>query len=122
MVRLLVLACLAFLTLTFHGGTPAFAHAFLEHANPAVGSEVAGAPKELDLRYTEPVEALFCHVAVTDASGASVTAGVPVAQDGNRTLVVPLKSLPPGTYQVEWHVVSVDTHKTEGHFMFTVKP
>jgi hypothetical protein len=117
MVRLPVLAGLVFLT-----GTPAFAHAFLEHATPAVGSEVAGAPKELDLHYTEPVEALFCQVAVTDASGASVASGTPVAQDGNRTLAVPLKPLPPGTYHVEWHVVSVDTHKTEGHFMFTVKP
>ena len=117
MVRLSTLAALVFLT-----GTPAFAHAFLEHAIPAVGSEVASAPKELDLSYTEPVEALFCHVAVTNASGASVTDGAPAARDGNRTLAVKLKPLPPGTYQVEWHVVSVDTHKTEGHFMFTVKP
>jgi methionine-rich copper-binding protein CopC len=103
-------------------GPPAFAHAFLEHATPAVGSEVASAPKELDLSYTEPVEVLFCHVAVTDAHGASVADGKPVGRNSNQTLVVPLKPLTPGTYRVEWHVVSVDTHKTEGHFMFTIKP
>ena len=103
-------------------GAPAFAHAFLEHATPAAGSAVAGAPKDLQLTYTEPVEPLFCHIDVTDAAGASVTGGVPAARDGDRTLVVPLKPLPPGSYQVEWHVVSIDTHKTEGHFMFTVKP
>ena len=101
---------------------PAFAHAFLDRASPAVGSEVSSSPPDISLSYTEPVEALFCHVAVTNASGASVTDGTPVARDGNRTLAVPLKPLPPGAYQVEWHVVSVDTHKTEGHFMFTVKP
>lgn len=103
-------------------GTPAFAHAFLEHASPAVGSEVTGAPSALALTYTEPVEPLFCHIDVTDAAGASVTGGKPDTRDDGRTLVVPLKPLSPGTYHVEWHVVSIDTHKTEGHFMFTVKP
>jgi methionine-rich copper-binding protein CopC len=111
---LVVLACLI--------GTPAFAHAFLEHASPAVGSEVTGAPKTLDLTYTEPVEPLFCHIAVTDTAGASVAGGKPATRDDGRTLVVPLKPLSPGTYHVEWHVVSIDTHKTEGHFVFTVKP
>ena len=33
---------------------------------------------------------------------------------------VSLKSLSPGTYRVRWHVLSVDTHKTEGSFTFTV--
>jgi methionine-rich copper-binding protein CopC len=117
MMRFLILTGLACIM-----GTPAFAHAFLEHATPAVGSEVASAPKELDLSYTEPVEVLFCRVAVTDSHGASVSDGKPVGRNGNQMLVVPLKALPPGRYRVEWHVVSVDTHKTEGHFMFTVKP
>jgi methionine-rich copper-binding protein CopC len=33
---------------------------------------------------------------------------------------VGLKALPPGTYQVHWRVLSVDTHKTEGNFSFSV--
>ena len=37
-------------------------------------------------------------------------------------LMVKLKPLSPGIYSVAWHVTSVDTHKTEGHFTFTVKP
>jgi methionine-rich copper-binding protein CopC len=28
--------------------------------------------------------------------------------------------LSPGTYRVHWHVLSVDTHKTEGSFSFRV--
>ena len=47
--------------------------------------------------------------------------GKPVAQDDGRVLSVKLKPLLPGSYSVEWHVTSVDTHKTEGHFTFTVK-
>ena len=37
-------------------------------------------------------------------------------------LQIGLKSLPPGTYLVSWHVVSVDTHPTEGTFTFDIKP
>ena len=33
---------------------------------------------------------------------------------------VGLKSLPPGTYRVLWHALSVDTHTTEGSFSFHV--
>jgi methionine-rich copper-binding protein CopC len=31
-----------------------------------------------------------------------------------------LKSLSQGTYRVRWQALSVDTHKTEGSFTFTV--
>ena len=33
---------------------------------------------------------------------------------------ISLRPLPPGTYKVNWHVLSVDTHKTEGSYSFTV--
>jgi methionine-rich copper-binding protein CopC len=100
----------------------AFAHAFLDRASPAVGSAVAGSPPSIALTYTEPVEPLFSTIQVTDAGGERMDAGKPVPQDDGRVLQVPLKKLPPGVYTVEWHVTSVDTHKTQGHFTFTVKP
>jgi hypothetical protein len=103
-------------------GQGAFAHAFLDRASPAVGSDVSGSPPALSLTYTEPVEPLFCTIKVTDASGARVDQGKPAAQEDGRVLTIKLKPLPPGVYAVEWHVTSVDTHKTEGHFTFTVKP
>ena len=111
-------ACLVVLL----GAGPAFAHAFLDRASPGVGSEVSGSPPALSLTYTEPVEPLFSTVQVTAASGARVDEGKPTTQEDGRILVVKLKTLPPGDYTVEWHVTSVDTHKTEGHFTFTVKP
>ena len=100
----------------------AFAHAFLDRASPAVGSEVAGSPPALQLTYTEPVEPLFSTVQVTNSAGARVDDGKPTPLDDGRVLSVKLKPLPPGVYAVAWHVTSVDTHKTEGHFTFTVKP
>ena len=103
-------------------GPAAFAHAFLDRASPRVGSEVSGSPPAVLLTYTEPVEPLFSTVQVTNSSGDRVDDGKPVPQDDGRILSVPLKKLSPGVYSVEWHVTSVDTHKTEGHFTFTVKP
>jgi methionine-rich copper-binding protein CopC len=44
-----------------------------------------------------------------------------VSGDG-KTLVAALpRPLPAGTYDANWHVVSTDTHRVEGHLTFTVK-
>jgi methionine-rich copper-binding protein CopC len=37
-------------------------------------------------------------------------------------LEVPLRKLGPGTYTVHWRAVSVDTHRTQGTYRFTVAP
>ena len=101
--------------------SPAFAHAFLERASPPVGSEVGTSPPELYITFTEGVEPLFSTIEVSDASGAAIAAGKPHVAPGNdRRLVIDLPKLPPGTYTVIWHATSVDTHKTEGSYRFTV--
>jgi hypothetical protein len=100
---------------------PAAAHAHLDHASPAVGSTVASAPKEVALWFTEALEPKFSSVEVRDAKGAAVQAGnATVAQDNTAEMRVPLKPLPPGTYKVIWRVLSVDTHRTQGEFTFSV--
>src|SRR5215475_13934410 len=94
------------------------AHAFLEHANPLVGSTVASAPREVSLTFTQNLEAAFSSVQVTGANGARVDQGKP--QISGNTMRVGLKSLSQGTYRVRWQALSIDTHKTEGSFTFTV--
>lgn len=102
---------------------PAFAHAFLERANPQVGSSVDASPPELSIEFTEGVEPLFSKIKVDGPNGAAVATGKPhLAPDNNRRLVVDLPKLPPGTYTVIWHATSVDTHKTEGSYKFSVTP
>jgi len=54
----------------------------------------------------------------TGPNGARVDAGKP--QISGNTMHVGLKAAGPGTYHVRWHVLSVDTHKTEGNFTFRV--
>ena len=50
---------------------PASAHAFLDHAVPAVGS-TTGAPAGVKLWFTEAVEPAFSRIVVRDAAGAEV--------------------------------------------------
>ena len=97
------------------------AHAFLDHANPAVGSTVPTAPETVTMWFTQQLEPAFTTATVTDASGNTVEAG-PAQVDPNdpMELRVALKKLSPGTYTVAWHALSVDTHTTTGHFTFTV--
>jgi copper resistance protein C len=114
-LRAFVIASIFLLTL---GSGAAYAHAFLDHASPLVGSTVRTAPRELSLWFTQNLEPSFSTVQVTDSKGARVDEGKPKIS-GN-TVRVGLKSLPPGSYRVHWHVLSVDTHTTQGSFSFTV--
>ena len=103
--------------------SPAFAHALLRKAEPGVGSTVHPAPTSVTLTFSEGVEPAFCRIDVTSAAGARVDLGNPMLVGGNqKELRVALKPLAAGTYTVEWHATSVDTHKTEGKFTFSVTP
>jgi methionine-rich copper-binding protein CopC len=103
------------------GSAPAFAHAFLESATPRVGSTIPSPPVEVVLTFTQGVEPDFSKIDVQDASGASVDAGPAHSVAGDKThFAVPIKATSPGMYTVIWHVTSVDTHKTQGKFHFTV--
>jgi methionine-rich copper-binding protein CopC len=99
----------------------ALAHAHLDHASPVAGSTVTNAPDAVMLWFTEKLEPKFSTVEIVDAKGSSVEAGKAMVDSANAAeLHVPLKSLPPGTYKVIWRVLSVDTHRTQGNFTFTV--
>jgi methionine-rich copper-binding protein CopC len=102
------------LMLTALGTTGARAHAFLDHASPLVGSTVPAAPHELTLWFTQNLEAAFSTVEVFDANGGRVDQGK--ASTSGNTMRVALKPLPAGTYRVQWHALSVDTHTTQGSF------
>jgi methionine-rich copper-binding protein CopC len=104
--------------LTVMLGATAEAHAFLDHAVPRVGSTVPTAPRQLSLSFTQNLEPAFSSVEVSDANGARVDLGKPSISAS--VMRIGLKQLSPGTYRVRWHVLSVDTHTTEGSFIFNV--
>jgi methionine-rich copper-binding protein CopC len=97
------------------------AHAFLDHASPAVGSSVPTSPPVVTLWFTQDLEPAFSDVTVTNEAGQRVDLGnAHILQGSPAELQIGLKPLPRGTYTVSWHVVSVDTHPTEGTFTFEV--
>ena len=113
------LACAAVLAACLTGQA-AFAHAVLERAIPAVGAELAAPPTAVTLVFSEAIEVAFSSVAVTDADGRRVDQQTLRTENDGTVLVAPLPTLPPGVYEVAWRVTSVDTHRTQGHFRFTI--
>ncbi len=103
--------------------TAAYAHAQLEKATPSVGGTVASVP-EIRLKFSEGVEPRFSGIALASEGGAAVPLGEPSVDPADNSVLIAKvgKALPPGVYTVTWHAVSVDTHKTQGSFSFTVKP
>jgi copper resistance protein C len=98
------------------------AHAFPKTAEPASDSTVSPAPHEVKIWFTGKLEPAFSKLDVHDTDGAAVDTGDAAVDPQDTTLMhVSLKPLPPGTYKVHWHAVSVDTHATDGDFTFTVK-
>ena len=97
------------------------AHAFLEHADPAVGSTVRTSPGEIRIWFSENIEPAVSTIQVFDASGKQVNKSDVHPDHSTQALL--RSSLPPlhaGTYKVVWRVVSTDTHVTKGSFTFRV--
>jgi len=121
-MRYITVSAVLPLLLALHIGA-ASAHALLDHADPRVGNTMKGAPRTVSLWFTQNLESTFSTIEVLDASGARMNAGNAVVDTNDRKLLrVPVKALPAGTYTVKWHVLSVDTHTTEGNFTFNVAP
>jgi len=109
------------LTALLLGAGAAWSHAFLERAEPRVGSTVKAAPSQVRVWFTEALEPAFSTLEVVNQAGERVDRGPAQVDAASRAMIqVPLKPIGPGTYRVKWRVLSVDTHVTEGDFTFRV--
>jgi methionine-rich copper-binding protein CopC len=96
----------------------ASAHAMLERAEPRVGNKVASPPGQVTLWFTQKLETAFSTITVTNAAGERVDTGK-TRVNGNQ-MSVSIRAGGAGTYRVNWQVLSVDTHRTDGSFTFQV--
>ena len=112
--------------MTVVGMTPtaALSHAFLNEAAPLVGGTVPASPKEIRLTFSEAIEPRFSGIELTSLDGRPVKTGPSTVDPRDQMqFVLPVEpALPSGRYKVTWHVVSVDTHPTQGDFTFEIKP
>jgi copper transport protein len=109
-----------FLGLWVTQATPAFAHAVLERSDPPPNAALRESPKQVVLRFTEPIDAALSSVTVVDRDGARVSGRATVSADG-RGASVPLPALAEGVYAVKWRALStLDGHASSGVFLFAV--
>jgi methionine-rich copper-binding protein CopC len=114
--RLILILSLASISL-------ARAHAFLDHAEPRVGSTNKASPSVVKIWFTEELEPAFSKVEVYDAGKREVDRRDVRVDSTDKTLMtVSVPKLGPGTYKVLWNAVAVDTHHTSGSFTFVVSP
>ena len=96
-----------------------WAHAHLTHQYPANGCK---GQQAITLNFSEGVETGFSGLKIRAKNENIKT--LPAKrneQDQKQLIVPPGRFMKPGTYTVDWHVVSVDGHKTKGHYTFSVK-
>jgi copper resistance protein C len=114
LTKVLLTACT--LLLVIQGS---WAHAFVDHAEPAVGSQIRGMPTQVKIWFTEKLEPALSKIQVFDISGQEIDQrDVKIDQSNGALLTVSLPELKPGKYKVVWRAVSVDTHVTTGNFTF----
>lgn len=100
----------------------AHAHSGLQRAEPPVESTVSRAPGEVKLYFLEQLEPAYSSVRVLDEDGLQVDRNDSrVDQSDPLLLRASLQPLESGVYTVVWHVLSIDSHVTEGQFTFRVE-
>ena len=105
-------------------GAPAsgWAHAFPDHSEPRVGHTLDESPSSVRIWFDGDIEPRFSQVRVASANGQPVDRGDSQVDSQNRRLLhVGLVPLVPGKYRVTWSVLSVDGHRTDGDYSFTLK-
>lgn len=112
-----------FLALLLLTAAFAEAHAFLDRAEPKVGSVTKAPPNEVKVWFTQKLVVAFSDLQVFDAAGNEVDKHDKRADKSEQALLmVSIPPLKPGKYKVVWRAASVDTHVTHGDFTFEISP
>lgn len=104
------------------------AHPKLTNATPAADT-VVSAPARIQLVFSEALVAQFSGIDLTMTEMPAMKMGpmkmngvkATVAADGKTLVATLAKPLPVGTYKVDYHVVSTDTHRIQGSYTFKVQ-
>ncbi len=92
----------------------------LDHASPASGTIVHRSPPHVSLSFSEVLVPSGSDAVVRNATGGIVSSGKARVVDNKAQLQVPVSSLAPGKYKVEWYATSPDKSHSQGSFTFIV--
>ncbi|CAH0498978.1 MULTISPECIES: copper homeostasis periplasmic binding protein CopC [Sphingomonadaceae] len=115
------------LTSAAFSATAAMAHPRLIGATPAANATVA-APTRIQLTFSENLVGQFSGIDLTMTEMPGMKMGpmkingvaATVAPDGKTLVVALARPLARGTYKLNYHVVSADTHRIQGTYTFKV--
>lgn len=108
---------------------PALAHPKLLAANPAAGAKASNVT-QASLTFSEGLMAPLSGMDLVMTGMPGMANHDPmkvggfktsVSSDGKTLVAAFPRALPAGTYKLDWHVVSVDTHRVAGTLTFTVR-
>jgi copper resistance protein C len=98
---------------------PAGAHSLLLESSPAANAVLAELPASITLRFNNRIEKRLSGLRLVDGRGAAHA--LIVRTDGRPDwLEAPAPSLGPGSWRLEWRVLSTDGHVVSGAFPFRV--
>jgi copper transport protein len=102
--------------------TSVSAHALLLRSNPAANAVLEQPPVQVEIFFSEALEANLSSIKVFDSNNLAVDAGdVRVDPVNSTRMTVSLHRLGDGVYTVTWKAVSaIDGHQTVGTFPFAV--
>ena len=111
-----ILSLLSGLALVAIGAT-ANAHAHLQKSSPADNSVVTTSPSNLVLNFSEAARLTALSIQKGDEPKQDLK---PLPTTAAQQVSIPLPPLTPGTYSVNWRVVSDDGHVMGGALHFTL--
>ena len=99
-----------------------WAHASLVSSDPAANSLVHASPTRLRLVFSEALEPSLGRISLVGGDGVSIKLAATGDPHDVNALVAPLSpALQPGSYRVDWRVVSADGHPVQGSYVFTIE-
>ncbi|OYX36737.1 MAG: hypothetical protein B7Y99_00245 [Caulobacterales bacterium 32-69-10] len=101
----------------------AVAHPRLISASPERGEKLASSPKEVRVKFSEPIKTASSKFELQDAAGKALRTGALKNATGDQsTVVLPIAAkLGPGIYSVKWSVVSEAHASVPGRYNFEIK-
>jgi len=100
-----------------------FAHPKIVSTTPADHAEVS-APATIEISFSETLMTQLSGADLTmteKATPTKIETKTAASADAKSLVITPAHPLSAGTYRVDWHVVSTDTHAVKGSFSFRVK-
>ena len=116
MARILIVIGLLFTAAL--GSRAAFAHAVLLGTSPENGAVLETMPREIVLRFNEPVAPIS--LTIVGRTGQFTMPAASIAARNEEVHAAIPDNLRPGSYIVSYRVVSADSHPVSGAFLFAI--